>query len=58
LAGFWGNVSKSFVDENAIIGYELINEPFAGDVYKDPLYFIPGVAGNKNLMPMYDNLAK
>ena len=36
----------------------MINEPFAGDVYKNPLYFVPGEAGSKNLMPMYDNIAK
>lgn len=49
MVGFWGNVSKAFVNEKAIIGYELINEPFCGDIYKDPLYFLPDTAGKKNL---------
>ena len=37
-----------------VLGFELINEPFAGDVYKNPLLFIPGESGSKNLMPLYD----
>lgn len=57
LIGFWGNVSNKFVNEKAVIGYELINEPFAGNIWADPLYFVPGEAGSHNLMPMYDNIA-
>ena len=58
MTSFWRQVAKDFANEKAVIGYELINEPFAGDVWKDPFDFIPGVAGSKNLLPMYDNIAK
>jgi len=33
-----------------------MNEPFAGNWWKDPLLMVPGVADRKNLAPMYDNL--
>jgi len=38
------------------LGYELINEPFAGDWYTHPEYIIPQKADVINLMPMYQNL--
>ncbi len=34
-----------------------MNEPFAGDVFKDPLLMLPGVADLKNLQPFYDGIA-
>ena len=36
---------------------EIINEPFAGNFYADPLLLVPGVAGKKNLQRMYDHVA-
>ena len=41
-------------DYDNILGYELINEPFAGNIYEDPRLVLPGVAGAKNLMPLYN----
>lgn len=40
-----------------VLGYELINEPWAGDVYFHPTLFLPGVAGRKNLAPLYERLS-
>ena len=37
-----------------MLGYELVNEPYAGNMYSDPLIMLPGVAGSKNLQPLYD----
>ena len=34
-----------------------MNEPFAGDFFKDPLIFLPGVAGARSLQPAYDTVA-
>jgi endoglycosylceramidase len=34
-----------------------MNEPFAGDFYRDPLVLLPGVAGKHNLQRMYDAVA-
>ena len=33
-ADFWKMTAKGFKNSNSVIGYELINEPFAGDVYR------------------------
>ena len=57
LAAFWAKSAARWRDEPAVIGYEVMNEPFAGDVFKDPLLFLPGVAGRKNLARMHDAVA-
>ena len=57
LSAFWARSAQRWRDEPAVIGYEVMNEPFAGDVFKDPLLFLPGVAGRKNLARMNDAVA-
>lgn len=57
-AAFWAKTASGFKDFPNVIGYELINEPWAGDVYADPLLFIPGVADKRNLAPAYEVLSK
>jgi len=37
--------------------YELINEPWAGNVFAHPTLLLPGNAGSKNLQPTYDKVA-
>ncbi len=37
FAEFWAIVSNAFVNLPNILGYELINEPWAGDIYANPL---------------------
>ena len=36
----------------------MINEPFAGNIYKDPELLIPGEADKKRLMHAYDVIAE
>ena len=38
--------------------YEIINEPWAGNYFKNPKLLLPGVAGATNLQPFYDTMAK
>jgi len=38
-----------------VLGYELMNEPWAGDVFTNPTLLIPGVADRENLQPFYEN---
>ncbi|GMH58525.1 hypothetical protein TrLO_g832 [Triparma laevis f. longispina] len=33
---FWEVVVERFEEENYVLGYEIINEPWAGDIYSDP----------------------
>ena len=40
---------------DSVIGYELMNEPFAGNVFEEGhLKILPGIAGEENLVPFYD----
>ena len=58
LAAFWSQAARGFKSSPSVIGYEVINEPFAGNFYADPSLLVPGVAGKKNLQRMYDAVAK
>jgi hypothetical protein len=50
---FWEESARRWKDVPGILAYELINEPFAGNVYKNPLLFLPGMAGSRSLSPFY-----
>mmetsp|Transcript_21345 Transcript_21345/g.51747 ORF Transcript_21345/g.51747 Transcript_21345/m.51747 type:complete len:483 (-) Transcript_21345:156-1604(-) len=58
LTNFWEHSAEAWVGNPAIIGYETINEPFAGNIYEDPTLLLPGVAGSKNLQRTHDAIAK
>ena len=58
LIAFWKKVASTFKDMTSVLGYELINEPWAGNVWKNPLLFLPGKAGSQNLLPMYHKIAR
>ena len=53
---FWKRIAENFKSNEYVIGYELINEPFAGNVIENPLRLIPSYADRYNLMHMYDNI--
>ena len=36
FAMFWEMVAQKFQDNKYVLGYELLNEPWAGDVYRHP----------------------
>ena len=60
-AGFWAEVARTVVAHGlngAVLGYELINEPFAGDVFAQPDLIVPGVADAKLLQPAYEVLQR
>jgi len=57
-AAFWKKTAYAFRKFPSVIGYELINEPFAGDIYSNPMLLIPGFADKLNLEPAYDALQK
>ena len=41
-----------------LVRYELINEPWAGNFFEDPTILLPGMAGAKNLQPLYEKIAR
>lgn len=58
FASYWQVVAGFFCDEPGVLGYELINEPWAGDMYHNPLLLVPGVADHYNLAPFYEKLQR
>lgn len=54
-ASFWENVALVFGNSGAaVLGYELMNEPWAGDAVANLSLMIPGVADRVNLQKMWD----
>ena len=58
FAAHWALVARSLADAPNVLMHELINEPWAGDAYRDPLLLIPGVAGQRSLTKPYEALAR
>lgn len=56
LVSFWGQVALTFADAPSVLGYELINEPWPGDIYSIPEAILPGYADKHFLSPMYQNI--
>lgn len=56
FARFWATVADHFSSNPYVFGYELLNEPWAGDIYRHPDQLEPHVADPKNLSPMYKKL--
>ncbi|CAF0797035.1 unnamed protein product [Didymodactylos carnosus] len=58
MSNFWHLVASTYGSYSNVIGYELINEPWAGNWFKNPALLLPGIAGAINLQPLYDRLSK
>eukprot|EP00981_Chlorochromonas_danica_P009322 scaffold2613_cov159-Ochromonas_danica.AAC.9 len=56
FAGYWKAVAQRFSTFDNVLGYELINEPWAGDVFRSPKNLLPKYAESKLLEPMYQYL--
>lgn len=53
---FWAKVAETFAGAPELLGLELINEPFIGNPYSDPLRLIPDIGDRQRLQPAYDIL--
>ncbi|CAF1079617.1 unnamed protein product [Didymodactylos carnosus] len=53
---FWIIIAQTFDSYSNVLGYELINEPWVGDAYKNPSLLEPDVADILNLLPVYTQL--
>ena len=51
------SVASSFKNFSNVIGYEHINEPWAGDIYANPLLVVPNVGDRMILGPVYEVLS-
>jgi len=54
FAEFWRQVAIRFRNNPAILGYELMNEPWTGDIFSDASIILPGNAGYELLEPFFN----
>jgi endoglycosylceramidase len=55
FVNFWSRVSAGFRNNSNILGYEIMNEPWPGDIYRHPEVF--GTGDATNLMPLYSDVS-
>ena len=55
---FWSESAKRFAKYSHVLGYELLNEPWCGDIYQSVSIGLPYNAYSRNLQPLYDTLSK
>jgi endoglycosylceramidase len=51
---FWAKTASAVKGLDNVLGFELMNEPFAGDPFTHPLLMEPGRADWERLQPAYD----
>ena len=53
----WKFIANHFKNHKHVLGYELINEPWGGDIFENPLFLLnPHLGDLKNLQPLYEKL--
>eukprot|EP00971_Amphidinium_carterae_P312739 6215626-Amphidinium_carterae.1 len=48
--------ARRFKNNPYILGYELINEPWIGDVFANPALVVPSHSDSVNMQPFYEKL--
>jgi len=56
LATAWSTLASTLGMESAVIGYDILNEPWTGDAFKDGALLLPGHAGHRLLAPLYTRI--
>ena len=55
---YYATVEKNFKNISGILEFELLNEPWPGNIYNNSNLIQPGVADKENLTPFYDSIVK
>lgn len=54
MVKYWNITSSYFSNNSYVLGYDIINEPIAGDVWEHPLTYVDTAKFEKDvLQPMY-----
>ena len=56
FAGVWRLIASEFRDVDNVLGYNILNEPWAGNVYRDGGLVLPGEVMRQNLAPLYEKV--
>ena len=57
MAKAWVYLARTLKDNKHLIGYEMYNEPWLGDIYEKPWLLIPSIADHFNIQPLYERLS-
>ena len=55
---FYATIAEKFKGRGGLLGYEVINEPFTGDVFANTQRILPGIAGQEYFVKYYDEVQK
>lgn len=55
---YWKKIAETFKGNPYVIAYELINEPFIGNFWRDPVLVVPSMAERMKLQNFYDKLSE
>eukprot|EP01132_Coremiostelium_polycephalum_P008414 gene8414-10332_t len=57
LIQYWTTLAQTFKNTQSVLGYEIINEPWGGDIYESWKYLLDfGYADSQNLYPLYQDV--
>lgn len=54
----WAMLAQRFRNKTSVLAYELVNEPWAGDVWGHPSRWLPKYADSENLQKFYVEIHK
>lgn len=58
FAAYWKKLASEYAETINIVGYNLLNEPWVGDIWVDPTLLVPGVADHKVLEDLWNRATK
>ena len=58
FVNYWKKVAETFKDVKEVIAYEIMNEPWPGDQFLNPLVMVPGLSEIINMQHAYDVIAE
>jgi endoglycosylceramidase len=58
LAAYWRKLASEYTEATNVVGYDLLNEPWVGDIWADPTLLVPGVADHKVIEGLLNRVAE